>query len=187
MCIVCRRKPTTRLQDTARGLAVLHLLRIEQDNAYSALLAKTAASSQDSTAAGDPWIAPAPSSTVQVPSSSSLPSVPTTEEQQQPLEQSIKTDSANGTKANATSYLHSTRETTRLVAGVTRWRRQLDCTISNVAERSMDSMDPSVRQVQYLCSSLQVAPLVMETSNTCLLYTSPSPRDRQKSRMPSSA
>ena len=25
------------------------------------------------------------------------------------------------------------------------------------------------------------------TSTTCLLYTSPSPRDRQKSRMPSSA
>ena len=27
----------------------------------------------------------------------------------------------------------------------------------------------------------------MDTSFTCLLYTSPSPRDRQKSRMPSSA
>ena len=27
----------------------------------------------------------------------------------------------------------------------------------------------------------------MEYTNTCLLYTSPSPRDRQKSRMPSSA
>ena len=27
----------------------------------------------------------------------------------------------------------------------------------------------------------------VQTSNTCLLYTSPSPRDRQKSRMPSSA
>ena len=26
-----------------------------------------------------------------------------------------------------------------------------------------------------------------ETINSCLLYTSPSPRDRQKSRMPSSA
>ena len=26
-----------------------------------------------------------------------------------------------------------------------------------------------------------------DTENTCLLYTSPSPRDRQKSRMPSSA
>ena len=29
--------------------------------------------------------------------------------------------------------------------------------------------------------------VTMETSWTCLLYTSPSPRDRQKSRMPSSA
>ena len=28
---------------------------------------------------------------------------------------------------------------------------------------------------------------VPNTPNTCLLYTSPSPRDRQKSRMPSSA
>ena len=34
----------------------------------------------------------------------------------------------------------------------------------------------------------QMAPLTMyEETNTCLLYTSPSPRDRQKSRMPSSA
>ena len=29
--------------------------------------------------------------------------------------------------------------------------------------------------------------ILLENSNTCLLYTSPSPRDRQKSRMPSSA
>ena len=29
--------------------------------------------------------------------------------------------------------------------------------------------------------------LVKEGVNVCLLYTSPSPRDRQKSRMPSSA
>ena len=28
---------------------------------------------------------------------------------------------------------------------------------------------------------------VLELSEVCLLYTSPSPRDRQKSRMPSSA
>ena len=36
----------------------------------------------------------------------------------------------------------------------------------------------------------QVGPLVLETGDMfglCLLYTSPSPRDRQKSRMPSSA
>ena len=30
-------------------------------------------------------------------------------------------------------------------------------------------------------------PQAMEALDTCLLYTSPSPRDRQKSRMPSSA
>ena len=29
--------------------------------------------------------------------------------------------------------------------------------------------------------------IALQTRNTCLLYTSPSPRDRQKSRMPSSA
>ena len=29
--------------------------------------------------------------------------------------------------------------------------------------------------------------LAFDNSNACLLYTSPSPRDRQKSRMPSSA
>ena len=31
------------------------------------------------------------------------------------------------------------------------------------------------------------APLIQQYPTTCLLYTSPSPRDRQKSRMPSSA
>ena len=31
------------------------------------------------------------------------------------------------------------------------------------------------------------AHLILDTSKSCLLYTSPSPRDRQKSRMPSSA
>ena len=33
----------------------------------------------------------------------------------------------------------------------------------------------------------QVDDAYITTSNICLLYTSPSPRDRQKSRMPSSA
>ena len=32
-----------------------------------------------------------------------------------------------------------------------------------------------------------MAGTVVKTSGSCLLYTSPSPRDRQKSRMPSSA
>ena len=34
---------------------------------------------------------------------------------------------------------------------------------------------------------IQHGSLVRSTGSTCLLYTSPSPRDRQKSRMPSSA
>ena len=33
----------------------------------------------------------------------------------------------------------------------------------------------------------KVTMYVLEDGNVCLLYTSPSPRDRQKSRMPSSA
>ena len=34
---------------------------------------------------------------------------------------------------------------------------------------------------------LQAGPCEVTQVKTCLLYTSPSPRDRQKSRMPSSA
>ena len=58
-----------------------------------------------------------------------------------------------------------------------------------------DGLDP-VYALQMLPSAVEVrAPSVKSLSNavvdallqTCLLYTSPSPRDRQKSRMPSSA
>ena len=48
-------------------------------------------------------------------------------------------------------------------------------------ETSIDSKEWKIdSQEQWQASSLQ-------NSNLCLLYTSPSPRDRQKSRMPSSA
>ena len=33
----------------------------------------------------------------------------------------------------------------------------------------------------------RLSKFILNTNNSCLLYTSPSPRDRQKSRMPSSA
>ena len=42
------------------------------------------------------------------------------------------------------------------------------------------------RAVQKFLNKIMRAGL-MEDGKTCLLYTSPSPRDRQKSRMPSSA
>ena len=38
-----------------------------------------------------------------------------------------------------------------------------------------------------ICVILRLAVLILYQNVTCLLYTSPSPRDRQKSRMPSSA
>ena len=39
-----------------------------------------------------------------------------------------------------------------------------------------------------LCADMRAsAGYFIANNNTCLLYTSPSPRDRQKSRMPSSA
>ena len=37
------------------------------------------------------------------------------------------------------------------------------------------------------CRAWLEANAELKTKKTCLLYTSPSPRDRQKSRMPSSA
>ena len=49
-------------------------------------------------------------------------------------------------------------------------------------------MDPACTGAGETCVSLGIpAPLSNVGACTCLLYTSPSPRDRQKSRMPSSA
>ena len=45
-------------------------------------------------------------------------------------------------------------------------------------------VDTSIKLTKFL--KLKI-PLLSSAMDTCLLYTSPSPRDRQKSRMPSSA
>ena len=39
----------------------------------------------------------------------------------------------------------------------------------------------------YLMAKHEDGTFILRIEDTCLLYTSPSPRDRQKSRMPSSA
>ena len=49
---------------------------------------------------------------------------------------------------------------------------------------SEDLFDTARRRLESAIGTLSVLDLLDET---CLLYTSPSPRDRQKSRMPSSA
>ena len=45
----------------------------------------------------------------------------------------------------------------------------------------------SYDDLRHACPCAKCAPLRNEDETSCLLYTSPSPRDRQKSRMPSSA
>ena len=57
----------------------------------------------------------------------------------------------------------------------------LDPTVKDKSARVIDIISPQGKGQR----ALIVAP--PRTGKTCLLYTSPSPRDRQKSRMPSSA
>ena len=60
-------------------------------------------------------------------------------------------------------------------------RRAVDSLFSQFKERHI-TIKPSLCKLLALADSHQLVHL-----GTCLLYTSPSPRDRQKSRMPSSA
>ena len=58
--------------------------------------------------------------------------------------------------------------------------------IGLLAYLSFDSQDLSDID-GYVENSLAIAPAGPNLANLCLLYTSPSPRDRTRSRMPSSA
>ena len=49
----------------------------------------------------------------------------------------------------------------------------------------LDAVEQVKKQLNKLVNVIKIVEL--DPSMTCLLYTSPSPRDRQKSRMPSSA
>ena len=67
-----------------------------------------------------------------------------------------------------------------------RRRRSLEDGGVSVAELTDSFKKVNVKPVEAKHSSVPIdAPA--EPAKTCLLYTSPSPRDRQKSRMPSSA
>ena len=52
---------------------------------------------------------------------------------------------------------------------------------------AMALLDAGLAPHQFKVDGLDVSPLSVARAKDCLLYTSPSPRDRQKSRMPSSA
>lgn len=116
----------SQLQKTARGSAVLGLLRIEQDGAYAALLSHHGASQKSNEHASD--------TADYEPSSSG----------DEGLASQATTFSAKAKHSGPEA-----RETTWLVSGVTRWRRQLDAIISNLlmGDRSADDLDAAVRQV----------------------------------------
>ena len=59
----------------------------------------------------------------------------------------------------------------------------------SVTEMAEQAKKPEMVIGMHYFSPVPKMPLleIVKTDNTCLLYTSPSPRDRQKSRMPSSA
>ena len=73
--------------------------------------------------------------------------------------------------------------------------RQLECTINGIGERAGNAsleelvMALHVRRRYYnpFFGREQDSPTPLTAVRTCLLYTSPSPRDRTRSRMPSSA
>ena len=54
--------------------------------------------------------------------------------------------------------------------------------MNGVFHLKVSNLQKAVLQISFMGYEPQEVPL-----NSCLLYTSPSPRDRQKSRMPSSA
>ena len=85
-------------------------------------------------------------------------------------------------KTSATKLLASTIFTSSLIYAAPVIAQDDDDAKSRYA---IDEIVTTARRIE---ESLQDAPLaVTALSGVCLLYTSPSPRDRQKSRMPSSA
>ena len=50
-----------------------------------------------------------------------------------------------------------------------------------------DDSSTNIQSVDEIPLGHKIAMVDLKEGDTCLLYTSPSPRDRQKSRMPSSA
>ena len=55
-------------------------------------------------------------------------------------------------------------------------------------QKQFDQLKIGLKAYRYLSEGIELATeLGIKVDEACLLYTSPSPRDRQKSRMPSSA
>ena len=73
-----------------------------------------------------------------------------------------------------------------LVEGTARSRETLWQVIEPLLDRETDAIDV-IEEVILLLGAFELSTKPEIPFRVCLLYTSPSPRDRQKSRMPSSA
>ena len=60
-----------------------------------------------------------------------------------------------------------------------------DRQILRMADEEKRALSPA--EIQQICQSSKVNAQLIEQLQGCLLYTSPSPRDKRQSRMPSSA
>ena len=74
--------------------------------------------------------------------------------------------------------------TTYIVIDIDTQTKLID--FSQINTTSAQTMRRNLANTQAMLS-YQVTPSFITNGTVCLLYTSPSPRDRQKSRMPSSA
>ena len=80
---------------------------------------------------------------------------------------------------------------TRLLGAIDRPADLKDLSMVQLTQLAVEVREELVTSVTktggHLASNLGVVELTIGLHRVCLLYTSPSPRDRQKSRMPSSA
>ena len=67
------------------------------------------------------------------------------------------------------------------------WIDQLSGEVEITIDDSNCPAELNKRNVHYKYNEDKILETIKEYIGSCLLYTSPSPRDRQKSRMPSSA
>ena len=93
----------------------------------------------------------------------------------------LQNNGTTGTSRATYEHLKSwkARNKTQILRNVLEWNPETGALTSSELEVLLQEFEISIRRQQLLPSE--------EFARICLLYTSPSPRDRQKSRMPSSA
>ena len=98
-------------------------------------------------------------------------------------------DAYNNVPAVGHSNPHVHRLVSEQLATINTHTRYLTASVIDYSERLLDLFPAPLTKVVYTCTGSEAVDLALRIARyeTCLLYTSPSPRDRTRSRMPSSA